>query len=570
MLGYRQSVRDRANMGDAPREAVPGSDIKARWIGLSLFAVVACALAWRITVGIDLSDESYYAIFVDDWLKGSIASSPLLPLHQTAALIVYPFARLYAALRGSETGLFLFLRALYLVGAVLAACVLAAFLRRGAEQGQAWLAAAAFLAFVPFGLPAPSYNTLGEQGLMIALAGIGCAAGATTGISRRVWCITSALGWAVATVAYPPLVVVLAFFAGAMMLRLGGSSAGWVRQYLGLCLVAQVLGWVLVVSALGSRKLSDGYIYLQATNDVGGLGRKLGFALETLASHLGFSMACLVAIAIGLLRWRLGPLGSSASLVLLLGFSLAGPPALFLRAHDQITLLALSGLGLLAGFARRATSDAARLRAVLYATSMAAGSVIAVVATNSIFNFCVGAAPAAILALAVPAHQARLTHVVAKAPYAAALVAFLLTSMTFFYGDLPRATGRERIGWGVFAGLAVQPEQAALLRIMRDEVDPRVGADRTIAAIGRLPGVILATRARPLMPSVYSLSSISTADGVRSTEAFYRQHRASIVTVYRDPYLELANPLGTDFVTAYEPVAAFAVPPGTLDVYRRR
>ena len=136
-------------------------------IGAVAFIAILLTLAWRLTQDADFSDESYYAIFIDDWLKGGIHSSALLMLHQTAALIVYPAARLYAAAIGSHDGLMLFLRSLYLLGSALAAGCWFVFLRRAGSQGSAWAAAVDALAFIPFGLPAPSYNTLGLQGLSV-------------------------------------------------------------------------------------------------------------------------------------------------------------------------------------------------------------------------------------------------------------------------------------------------------------------------------------------------------------------------------------------------------------------
>src|ERR1700755_1139482 len=86
--------------------------------GVSAMALLAVLIALRITRGVDLSDESYYAIFIDDWLKGGINTSAFLSVHQTAALVVYPAAWLYTKLTGSSEGLLLFLRTIFLLGAV--------------------------------------------------------------------------------------------------------------------------------------------------------------------------------------------------------------------------------------------------------------------------------------------------------------------------------------------------------------------------------------------------------------------------------------------------------------------
>src|ERR1700704_3246919 len=83
-------------------------------------------LAFRATRGVDLSDESYYAVFLDDWLKEGIRESPFLTVHQTAALMVYPAALLFRWAMGSTEGLILFLRLIYIAGGMITAISLVA------------------------------------------------------------------------------------------------------------------------------------------------------------------------------------------------------------------------------------------------------------------------------------------------------------------------------------------------------------------------------------------------------------------------------------------------------------
>ena len=84
-------------------------------------------------------------------------------------------------------------------------------------QLLAWAGGIFVLSFIPFGLPAPSYNTLGQQALTIALALFGYAALLDGRTRQQAWClIASACAWAVATVVYPPLIMPL----GAMWLGL--------------------------------------------------------------------------------------------------------------------------------------------------------------------------------------------------------------------------------------------------------------------------------------------------------------------------------------------------------------
>lgn len=71
-------------------------------------------LSARLTIGIDLSDESYYAAFVDGWLKTGIEQSRNLMIHQTADFLIYPLALVFRAVNGGSDGLVLFLRLIYL------------------------------------------------------------------------------------------------------------------------------------------------------------------------------------------------------------------------------------------------------------------------------------------------------------------------------------------------------------------------------------------------------------------------------------------------------------------------
>ena len=45
--------------------SVPRDDL----IGVIIAAALLTFLAFRITQAADLTDESYYAVFIDDWLK---------------------------------------------------------------------------------------------------------------------------------------------------------------------------------------------------------------------------------------------------------------------------------------------------------------------------------------------------------------------------------------------------------------------------------------------------------------------------------------------------------------------
>ena len=116
-----------------------------------LFVSVLGLLVFRITNSLELGDEVYNASFVDDGLKGGIATSTFLVLHQTAGLLSYPFAMAFNYATGSTDGLLVFLRILFLCGNLVAAASLYFFLHKTIGASCAFVAMLAMLSFIPSG-----------------------------------------------------------------------------------------------------------------------------------------------------------------------------------------------------------------------------------------------------------------------------------------------------------------------------------------------------------------------------------------------------------------------------------
>ena len=341
------------------------------------------------------------------------------------------------------------------------------------------------------------------------------------------------------------------------------------KAWLASVILLQIAAWAGVVIALGFGKLHDSVSYMAVIE--AGFSRKLQFSAQLLASNKLFVWACLLATTIGICRNFIGAMWTSIAIAFLLLLTISVPPTLFVRSHDLILVLALSGLGLLAGL-RPGASPQARLFAVLYVTTMSAGFITTLSAFNSLHNFCIGGAPAAILALAEPNGSRPMARLAITSRTSLAAAALLVSSLTYLYGVRPGITSPgERIGWGVFAGLALQQDQAAILRLMRDQVGPLLADARTIAEVGPYPSLILATPARPLMPSVYPLDDTTRAVGLR-----YASYFASLVVlIYIDSYLEALNPYGPtlnpygpSFRDRYTLATRFTVGSGILEVFR--
>lgn len=129
----------------------------------------------RITIGVDLSDEAYYATHLDSWLKQGIRNSSNLMIHQSAALLLFPFAYVYQNLIGQELGLILFLRFIYMLMAFGAMLSFYFFIKPLRGQLLAALVLAFGFLFIPWSLPAPSYNSIGMYGMLAAMSIFGIA-----------------------------------------------------------------------------------------------------------------------------------------------------------------------------------------------------------------------------------------------------------------------------------------------------------------------------------------------------------------------------------------------------------
>lgn len=539
------------------------SQTKSIIIGPILFIVIAILLTIRLCKGLDLSDEAYYAFFISDWLMGGIQNSKLITLHQTAALIVYPAARCYHVIVGSTDGLFLFLRSLFLFGNIIAALCWIHFLRQLGYTVSAWMSGLVVLAFIPFGLPAPSYNTLAAQSIVIALASLGC--GFITKSSK--WLFISAIATTLSTIAYPSLLFfALSLYALYFVLKTKNPAY---RAYPWFLSFSLVIGWSLVIYTLSYTKLSQSFRFLSTINEPLDVFKKLHFISNLLSTNKLFSLLCFFSSVVGISRQYLngGILMFAMSAILCCLFFL--DPVFFVSAHDAISLLALMGLGLLADL-RPSASEKARIMAVIYTASLVAACITGATALHSVFNFCMGAIPAACLALLLPlAKPKRFLNLL---PACLTLILILRTSLFFFYGETNYAGPIQRIKTGFFAGISTHKDNISLLSITSASLSPLLPTMKSIAIFSRLPGMVLGAPVSIKMPFVYPLIPSINANGIKATEAYYlhSENRPDVVLIYHDRYLNPVNPMAAYFDKWYERISSAKTPLGELVIYLQR
>jgi hypothetical protein len=542
---------------------------------------VLAVLAYRMSIGVDLTDESYYVTFLDGWLKDGLNHSENLVVHQTAALLVYPAALLYTWIAGGERGLVLFLRGIYLAMACAAGLCQYLFIRCVRGAPIAWAVALLVVCFMPFGLPAPSYNTIGMFGMLSALAWFG-----VTALHRRsatygtVAAMFSGLAWLLAVIAYPSMaVVLLALLALALLVARERSERVRLLGYAAICACFQLFGAGLLLVVYGWARLWKILQFSNAlTQTTEGMMARLAATLDPFVAHPCVGALCLAAAALGVwllmsggaLRRGLWP--SLAVLAIVLA-SYATEPALWFPPHDVVLLLALVGIFTL--HAGRDT-DEPPVIGIIYATSFVGGLITTATSSNGIYNFPIGGLAAAALAPAVLVPRgARLTVVTAQCGMLLLIAGlFCASAVAGVYGEIPNplTTRARRLDNGLFAGLLTSADRAAFITAATAAFDGLAGRGKLVVVVGRLPGIYLLTDASPITLASWDFSQFYGAlppgmDALMA--AFYRvpAHRPDVVAVFTDPQSYPPPAWARDLLAGYVVAEHVSVGSWSLSLY---
>ncbi|RFC62549.1 hypothetical protein DYI37_14955 [Fulvimarina endophytica] len=506
-------------------------------IGLTALVCVTGMLFYRATEGVDLSDESYYALFLHDWIFGGIAESQLRSLHQTAAFVIYPVVIVYEEIVGSFDGLFLFLRFLYVTGAVLSAISITAALIYNRFGARSWLAGLIILAFIPYGLPAPSYNTLGLQGFAIGISGY--AIWATS--RRHRWTLMSAVGWAIAIVSYPPLAAALVSFLGMIVIAERHSPRSSIIHILTICSVVFSAA-ALCAYVLTPGRLIESYAYLSLINDSTGISARLQSIQSIISNSTHFYIFALISFAIGAIRRIVPPIVFFGYVAATVAATFFYGPALFVGSHDLILFTCIAGMAIVADL--WSDDRCRRSVAMAYVTSIVAGCLTSAFATHTLYSFPIGGAVAAAISATWSPRRYE-DQISALAPGAALMVALVVTSLSFRYGETPitKAEAREPIETGIFAGLSVAQSDAEIIRATEESLKEIMAPGETIAAIGRLPGLMLLSEAPISMLTPFPLMPNVSSEGLRFTKSHYRQedNLPTVLLIFNDVYFAPVN-----------------------------
>lgn len=519
-----------------------------------LIAAAVVFFTVRLPVGIDLADESYYLTHIVEWLRKGFAQSDNLNIQQLSALFVYPFARAVISSSGDLSGAILFLRMVY-AGTVMATCLpLYFFLRRLRPAPTAALGAMLLIGFIPFGLPAPSYNTIALCGMTAALSLFGLALldaredwanGSKTRVRSIVPLIVSAAFWGIAVVSYPTLAPAPVLqIALAFLLAPSNCERRFAVIY-ALCgiFAAAVLAAILTaIFGFGHLVAMVDYTTASAQLSAGLWGKVTASAARLMAQPLvgwAFAGVLILPLILGHRKPRLMLNGLIYFAMFII--MVTSEAAAYIKSHDIIILAALFG----ATTACRGTEDYA-IR-IIWVTSIGSALITAATSAGGIFNVPIGGFMAACLALVLATPRtgepSRLLRVIGHAPLVLTLVVVGYVSQTFIYGEAPpqRPINGLVMKTGPYEGLRTAPETQRFITEVSAAFSAYGQEGKTITVFGPASSLYLLTDMTPHALSTWSLRSSSGERARRMTEAFLDRYPPDFIAIYRDPWTE---PLG--------------------------
>jgi hypothetical protein len=439
------------------------------FLAILVGAVVLAALFYRAQLGVDFTDECFYASITNRLVQGGTLFVDEFAPQQLASLLVVPLAWVHRSMVGSTDGLVLFLRWSYLATALVFSTAVLLALRKIWGFAAALLMGLIGVAFVPFNIITFSYNTLAIQ-LFTASLFLGFHAQASESKCAPYWTfLTGVLFganlWAYPTFVVPQLVFAVIFVAVTRSwLKTILLAAGWsifplaLLGYLGAEGVADFRRSMTFCTPnlFGASKLIDVWIALW---DMYPYKKTVAAALLVLVPTL------IVA------RRRARPLSLFAIALLLVPY-----PVVIDSANSAMWYATFFSFTAPLSIAFLWQNRVARSMFLLvWLPSLVGGYVAALTSGNGALAMSIGIFPAMIAALALLLLLIRqrdepegsvLDSLISFAVPLVVLGLFAAITCTSIYRDAPPLELTDRVKRGPFAGLYTTAERNALIQDM--------------------------------------------------------------------------------------------------------
>lgn len=517
-------------------------------------ATLASALMlWRLQYGVAFTDEAYYIAMPYRFVLGDRPFADELMIHQTAGLMTTPLVWLWVKVVGSTNALVLFMRAMWFVFAAGVAFASFRFFVRLFDRPLALVLSTVYLAFMPFGIPGLSYNTLSSGFLTIGLALFGM--NLLDNEPRWSRALAAGILHGLAIVAYPTMIVVVPLVIVGLVIAARSAAKRQIYAYLGGLAGVGAL-FAMFVALMGPQYLSGVFEFTRSASTFLGGSTKLA-QIATQIKALGTrSLVVQVVLLCGIIfaarraarAWLLLPLVPLAVLVLVLPHNTGA----------TLLWISLFGVASLALLPLESSSPLRKAAFVIAPTSIVAGMTISYTSTNGFINVGLGMASILLIALPLVFLPAVNRETAGDSPRLAALsialsVPLILGLVGSNYlraydspGVFPLAM-TAKVTSGPWAHLYGSDESVRLAEEIQADADEYVDEGSTVLFYSPIYGGYLATKARPATPSImFGMADPSSPNFPEARAAMMREYsRAPLPDyVFRPNRPDFPNEMG--------------------------
>lgn len=464
----------------------------AWWAGAGIAAAAAASLLGRLAFGVDLTDEAYYLAVPWRFVHGARPFVDEAGVQQTASLLTTPFVKLYALLVPGGDGIVLAFRFLFAIALGLVVWSAFAYLKRRLPWPVALVVSCVTLAWVPYCIPALSYNTIGigalTVGSFIGLGAIEDSSGRRLGLAG--------LLHGIACVAYPTLAVPVVVFGVAAWFFVGAGKrrplAWWAAA---IALVGAALGAYLLF--VGVKNIESTLAYTESFGlSVGGIQRSRliwrGLAVTATPLRPLFVVVALGGAAV-YAKWpKVGAALLLAAPLSALAFSQSDSWSLQSFYLLAVTI-AVAAAVVLGAWTR---PEARGLAFVVFLPGVVAGLTLGYTSTNLSHQIGLGMLGAVVAGLAVVAMLVLAVPGRVWAPALFLMLAGVIATMSVMlwscmYRDGPLETLTAVVPSGPYAGLRTTPAQSALVVGLESDIRGALKPGGKLLVYDALPGAYL-------------------------------------------------------------------------------
>lgn len=496
--------------------------------------VVIVVMFQRQLLGVDFTDESYYAAIPCKFIQGGVPFVDETAVHQSASLLTTPLVALLCKLRHGSDGLILGLRIVYLIFAIGIAGLVAFSLRDAVSTGLAALIGLLCVVFAPGNVFSFSYNTLGTMLLSAGLLlGIRVSMKSTER-QLRLTAFAAGVSSALAMIAYPTLAVPALLGWGILRVRSPAEFRRAFRPLLIGCVIPVAIFSTVVLARSGPAQLSTILSYQTAHG--GGL-KKLGDIVRGLwqvyPSSAGIILGIAIAFTVVLSNrgWKRTSVALMAALAI--GFPIPATGMHFASTMHYVHYFSFFA-PLLMYFMDRSNRLARQLFWVGWVPAAVGGLFTAWSSANGALNVAIGLFPGCVITAALLVMMIRDAfpettypignQLLAHGSVVALLAIFIAYAQGAVYAEVSPTGLTTRIDSGPFRGLYTTEFRKKFIEDLASTLTRFDERDRSILFFYDFPAGYLFTQMTPASNSAWQLAAAGHAGAgcSRALESYYQ------------------------------------------------